>query len=327
MKMQKIIISKQVSLEQITKCCNDDLKVFTEKFFHLEYSWLYNAYSAFKDFDKYLILVYLVNKTLKIYNSHFFTLSFEGFFNSKLLEIDKISIIELVSELSISKETVRRKLNELNKTGIIKRNKKQISMINPFMFQKPIKNIKALSKLLSFVSMKLKKIYNLNYFDDEYFEKIIKKNYTRYWHTFLNFQLGYILLLRKQFGSFDHSYIFAICVINQSFNLKNSIDNDYKNLLELSNFPKYFTDYTKYKSKGLNPTTIAELTKMPRASVIRKIKDLKDNKLLVKNNKNLYTLATSKESPSGFKKMNYVFNKNQLSLRNCLKDLLNYMMV
>jgi len=327
MKTQKIIISKQVSLEQITKCCNDDLKVFTEKFFHLEFTWLYNAYSTFKDFDKYIILVYLVNKTLKIYNSHFYTLSFEGFYNSNLLEIDKISIIELVNELSISKETVRRKLNELNKAGIIKRNKKQILMINPFMFQKPINNIKTLSKLLTFVSMKLKKIYNLNYFDDGYFEKVIKKNYTRYWHAFLNFQLDYILRLRKQLGSFDHLYIFAICVVNQTFNLKNSINNNNKNSLDLNNFTEYLTDHTKHRSRGLNPTTIAELTKMPRASVIRKIKDLKDNKLLVRDNKNLYTLVTSKASPSRFKKMNHVFDKNQLSLRNCLKDLLNYIMV
>ena len=327
MNTQKPIISNQVSLEQITKCCNDDLKIFTEKFFHLEFTWLYNGYSAFKDFDKYIILVYLVNKTLKIYNSHFYTLSFEDFHKSKSFEIDKISIIELVNELSISKETARRKLNELNKAGVIKRNKKQISVINPFIFQKPINNIKTLSKLLTFVSMKLKKIYNLNYFDDEYFVKVIKKNYTRHWHTFLNFQLDYILRLKKQYGSFDHLYIFGICVVNQTFNLKNSINNNDKNSLDLNNFTEYLTDHTKHRSRGLNPTTIAELTKMPRASVIRKIKDLKDNKILARNNKNLYTLTTSKESPLAFKKMDNIFNKNQLSLRNCLKDLLNYMMV
>lgn len=327
MKAQRPIISNQVSLEQITKCCNDDLKVFTEKFFHLEFTWLYNSYGAFKDFDKYIILVYLVNKTLKIYNSHFYTLSFEDFYNSKSFEIDKISIIELVNELSISKETVRRKLNELNKAGIIKRNKKQITMINPFMFQKPINNIKTLSKLLTFVSMKLKKIYNLNYFDDEYFEKVITKNYTHYWHAFLNFQLTYILRLRKQLGSFDHLYIFAICVVNQSFNLKNSINNEDKNLLDLGNYTEYLVNHTKHGSRGLNPTTIAELTKMPRASVIRKVKELENNKFLVRNNKNLYTLITSKENPLAFKKMSNVFNENQLSLRNCLKDLLNYIMV
>ena len=218
MKMQKIIISKQVSLEQITKCCNDDLRYFTEHFFQLEFTWMHNGYNAFKDFDKYIILVYLVNKTLKTYKEHFYNLSFEEFYNSESFEIEKISIIELVQELSISKETARRKLNELNKTGVIKRNKKQISMINPFKSQKPINNIKELSKLITCISLKSKKIYGLPSYSDKYFLNLIKRNYTRYWHTFLNFQLKYLMRLKVSFRSLDNFFIFGACVVNQSYN-------------------------------------------------------------------------------------------------------------
>ena len=50
MKIQKPIISNQISLEQITKCCNDDLRYFTEHFFQLEFTWMHNGYNAFKDF-------------------------------------------------------------------------------------------------------------------------------------------------------------------------------------------------------------------------------------------------------------------------------------
>jgi predicted transcriptional regulator len=325
MKTRKPIISKQISIEQITKCCNDDLTIFMQHFFYFEFTWMKNAYNAFRDFDKYIILVYLVNKTLKIYNNHFYNLSFEDFYNSKSFEIEKISIMELVNELSISKETTRRKLNKLNKIGIIKRNKKNISVVNPFMSQKPINNIKALSKLLSFISIKLKKIYGLDSYSDEYFKQIILKNYTHCWYIVIEFQMKYFKELKKLFGSFDNIYIFGTCIVNQSLNLKNAKKNKDENLLNLNNFPKFLTDYTKYKSKGLNPTTISELTLIPRASVVRKLKKLIDNKMLVRNKQNLYAVSTSKENPVAFSKISKIFDKNQFLLRNCLKDLFNYL--
>ena len=325
MKIQKPNISNQISVEQITKCCNDDIKHFAEHFFQLEFTWLHNAYGAFKDFDKYLILVYLINNTLKTYKEHFYNLSFENFYKSESFEIEKISIIEIVKDLSMSKETVRRKINELNKSRVIIRNKKQILIINPFKSQKPINNIKELSKLITCISLKLKKIYGLPSYNDQYFLELIKKNYTRYWHTFLNFQLNYFLGLRSLYGSFDNLYIVGACVVNQSFNLKYATKNDNGDLLNLSNYIEYLTNYTKYRSKGLNPTTISELTSIPRASVIRKLKELRKNKILVRNKQNLYTVSTSKENPVAFLKISKTFDKNQLLLRNCLKDLLNYM--
>ena len=87
------------------------------------------------------------------------------------------------------------------------------------------------------------------------------------------------------------------------------------------------TDYTKYRAQGLNPTTISELTGIPRASVIRKLKELRKDKFLFKNKQNLFTVITAKESPAAFKKLSNIFEKNQLLLRYCLKDLLNYMFV
>jgi len=327
MKIQKPNISNQISIEQITKCCNDDIKHFTEHFFQLEFTWLHNAYGAFKDFDKYLILVYLINNTLKTYKEHFYNLSFENFYKSESFEIEKISIIEIVKDLSMSKETVRRKINELNKSRVIIRNKKQILIINPFKFQKPINNIKELSKLITCISLKLKKIYGLPSYNDKYFLELIKKNYTRYWHTFLNFQLKYLFGVKKSFGSIANFFIFGSCVVNQSYNLKNAPQNASSNLLEPDNYIKLLTNYTKYRAQGLNPTTISELTGVPRASVIRKLKELSKDKFLLKNKQNLFTVITAKESPAAFKKLSNNFEKNQLLLRYCLKDLFNYMVV
>ena len=322
-KNQKPIISKQLSLDQVVKCCNDDIKDFAENFFRLEHTWLHNAYNAFKDIEKYLILVFLINKTLKTYNDHFYNLSFEKFYKLDQFEIEKINIIEIVKELSISKETARRKLNELNQEGIIKRNRKEISVINPFKDQKPINNIIELSKLLKWVSFKLNKIYGLNSFDSGYFLNIIKKNYTRNWHIFFNFQLKYILGAKKVYGSYDAFYIFACCALNQSYNLKNFGINNQRKIINLLNFPDVITEYTKLNSKGLNATTISEITGMPRASVIRKLKYLVNKKLLFKNNQNLFIISTPKDQPIEFKKLRNLFEKNQLLIRMALKDLLN----
>ena len=323
MVFKKPIISNQISLEQIIKSCDDDIKSFTELFFSLEYTWMHNAYNAFKDIEKYLILVFLTNKTLKTYKEHFYNLSFDKFYYSEKIEIEKISIIEIVNELSMSKETVRRKINELSNSGVLERKKKRISIINPFKDQKPTNNIKQMAKLLSFVSSKLKKFYGTDSYSDDYFFDIIKKNYTRHWHIFFNFQLIYILRVKKMFGSLENFYIFSVCAVNQSYNLKYSNIKNYNKLLNLNNFPKVFANYTKDKAKGINATTISDLTGIPRASVIRKLKSLTDRNLLFKNTSNLYLINTPKDHLKSFNQMSKFFKNNQLMLRNFLKDLIN----
>ena len=327
MRIQKPIISKQVSIEQISKSCNYDVKNFTEKFFNFQYAWMNNAYNAFKDFDKYIILVYLINKTLKTYKEHFYNLSFEDFYKSESFEIEKVSIIEIVEKLSLSKETARRKINELNKSGIIRRDKKNIFILNPFKYQKPINNIKEISKLLAYTSINLNKIYGMKSLEDAYFENVIKKNYTRYWHVFLNFQLNYITRQKFFFESIDCFYIFGTCVINQSFNLKNSNSSNKEKLINFKNFPSLITEFTKLKSYGLNPTTISELTGIPRASVIRKLKDLSNKKLLVNDNQNLFRMVSEKDNPRAFNKISKFFQQNQSLIRNCLKDLINQIII
>lgn len=327
MKKKIPIISKHISVNHVTKCCNEDIKSFIDNFYRLEYTWCHNAYNAFKDLEKYLILVFLINKTLKTYRDHFYSLSFQSFYQLDKIEIEKIDIVEIVRELSISKETVRRKLNELNKVGIIKRNKKQISIINPFINQKPITNINQLSKLLAWVSFELNKKYGKDFRDDKHFLNLIKKNYTLYWNIFLNFQFKYMITVRKLFGSFDIFFIFGVCILNQSFNLKNSANSEKEKLVNLLNFTEVLTNYTKDRSKGLNASSISDLTGMPRASVIRKLKILEKKKLIKKNKDKLFVITTSKEHPETFKKIKKTFDKNQLLLRQCIKELLNQMII
>ena len=81
--------------------------------FKLQQSWCNNAYSTFRDYDSYLILIYLVNQVFQKYSDRFQYLSFQEFYEKTELNIDKINLIEISKELNIPKETIRRKVNFL----------------------------------------------------------------------------------------------------------------------------------------------------------------------------------------------------------------------
>ena len=113
-------------------------------------AWNHNAYQTFMDMDKYLILIYLVQKSFRHYADIRITHSEEQFYTKEEFEIDKINLIEISQDLQIAKETVRRKVNELSKEQIIKRNGKRI-LLRPltFIHQRPKHSIKAISTFLS----------------------------------------------------------------------------------------------------------------------------------------------------------------------------------
>ena len=63
--------------------------------FYFQQQWLTAAFRRFKDFDKYIILIYLINKAFKGYNDHFVVNSFDEFYSKDKFEIPKINIIDL----------------------------------------------------------------------------------------------------------------------------------------------------------------------------------------------------------------------------------------
>ena len=106
--------------------------------FKLQQAWCNNAYSTFKDYDSYLILIYLVNQVFQKYSDRFQYLSFQEFYEKNELNIDKINLIEISKELNIPKETIRRKVNFLQSQNIIFRKGKSIIFNNSInRVQKP----------------------------------------------------------------------------------------------------------------------------------------------------------------------------------------------
>ena len=83
--------------------------------------WVYNTYNQFKDHDKYIILMYLISKTWENNSNLFKFNSIDEYYSQSEISLPDIALSELSKDLSIPKETIRRKLIELEKQNIIKR--------------------------------------------------------------------------------------------------------------------------------------------------------------------------------------------------------------
>ena len=161
--------------------------------------------------------------------------------------------------------------------------------------------------------------------NEEYFEREIKKNYTHYWHIFLNFQINWVLAQKDFFKNLENLVVFSVIVLNQTYNLKNSSDPNIqsKNDSAMSDYAEMLTNYTLSRSKGLNPTTISELTGVPRASVIRKLKDLEKENLVTKSDDNLFTISTEKTNFKGFLRLKKTTEATHLKRIELIKEFLN----
>ena len=89
-------------------------------------NWLIGAYKQYNDIDKFIIIIYLINKDLSFYSKNGITIDYETFYRDKTLEIEKINISDISKDLEIPKESVRRKVAELEKKEVISKTGKKI---------------------------------------------------------------------------------------------------------------------------------------------------------------------------------------------------------
>ncbi len=315
------IISNRLTLEEINKSAEKNIDQFVHNFFKMQYDWMIMAYNIYKDTEKYLILAYLIKKTIATYNKHFLKISFDDFYSYEKLEIEEIKIVELVKDLDIKKETARRKINELSNDGVIIRSSRKITINQKaFNFQKPFKTIKNYSRLLQLIGKNLNKNDNLSNFEINDFENKIKKNYTQYWNNFLNYQISYMLMGKKYFGDYETFLCVGVCALNQSYNLINKSKNE-----KISDIADAIASLEK--SAGLNPTTISDLSGIPRATVIRKISVLQKKGIIYKNEQNLYLLCSPKKNKAQYEKLKKRFNENQEKIKLVILETLNLIRV
>ena len=261
-----------------------------------QWSWMNNVYQAFKDHYKYLIVISLVEKTLQFYDQMNIKFSFDQFYSKSNLQVEKFSITELCEKLQLPKETVRRKVLELEKLGVLKRKQKQIIIDRSVFSQvKPERQIKLTSRYIE----KISKIFNKDgiypkKIDSKYIEQIIRKNFSLSWRWFYRMQIPMIIGYHEMFEDVSTFHIWGTVVMNQAFNYKKSISES--NIQSLT--PDYLTfnkavvlDQQDISTSGVSAMSLSDMTHIPRATVIRKCKYLQDHGYLKVNDKKQYVLT------------------------------------
>ena len=119
-------ISAQIDEKVINKIFQKKFALLSSYYYSFLSNWLIRAYKRYNDIDKFLIIIYLIHKNLIFYRKNGLVIDYETFYRERTLEIEKINISDISNDLKIPKESVRRKVLDLQKNGAIKKVGKKI---------------------------------------------------------------------------------------------------------------------------------------------------------------------------------------------------------
>ena len=302
-------LDKDKVFEVFQTTINESLKFFLR----MQQGWVNRAYLNFNDFDTYLILMYLMNKVYINYSDRFHYMSMDAFYSQEKVGIEKINLIEISKDLNIPKETIRRKINYLQKHEIIIRTGKTIFLnAKGLTIQKPITTIEDMASCLSKLSIHLSaEDWFGKALEKEDIKKFITEHFTVSWEYWYRFQIPYLTRHRTFFGDLESWNVWGSIGLVQIRSLMEEINN------EITSLPKNYTDFFLYTlrhkpKRGINASSIADISSIPRATVIRKLKTLEKNKHIIRNKKLEYFMGQKREYLKGLEK-NYLENQKRWS--------------
>ena len=281
-------------------------------FYKFQQTWVNKTYNTFKDFDTYLILMYLKQKIYVDYSDRFHYMSLDAFYSQDKIAIDKINLIQISKSLNIPKETIRRKINFLQNNEIIFRSGKSI-----YLNSKALEIIKP-NDTLPMLSIFFEKMSNILSKEDWFgkslnrdnIEKFIKDHFTVCWEYFYRFQIPYLTRHRIAFGDLESWNVWGSIAIVQTAAFSESLKQITRE--ELTSYENYYTSMLKFKcERGINASSIADISSIPRATVIRKLRTLEKKGLIRRNKKLEYSLGQAKNLKAF--QINYLINQKNLS--------------
>jgi DNA-binding Lrp family transcriptional regulator len=315
-------ISNEIGEEKIFTIINENFSQLAPAYYTLVTHWLINAYKIHKGIDKFIILIYLISKDFIFYKKNELIVDYDTYYKDKSLEIPKINISDIAKDLLIPKENVRRKISELEKKGIIKRKGKKIFIeVSGFSQAKANTTLNDLSVLVLKFSeiLKDKNITDKSFNKDE-ISKSIKENFSLCWPQFYKFI--FIFTNSWKIGTKTQD-LETICV--GLIILINTVQNrDFKN--KSLDRKKYLKEIQKPDHIGINAYSISEITGIPRATVVRKLRFLLKNKFLNINEKKLYTFGIGLQSKQ-FKVISKLQDRNMNALSEFLYRVLDQIKV
>ena len=307
-------ISSQIDEDKIFKIINKNFSKIAPFYYQLITSWLIRSYNVFQDIDKFVILIYFINKDLIFFRKNGLVINYDTFYNDKSIEIPKINISDISNDLEIPKESVRRKLQELEKKGIIKKTGKKIFVDrSAFTTAKAEQTLKELSILISKFNEILveEKATNIIFNTDEISESI-KTNFSFCWYQFYKFLFIFTTRWRNNVADLETLAIGFVVLLN-------TIDNKSFRVKDL-NRKKYFKLSQGSDDVGVNAMSLSDITGIPRPTVVRKLKYLIKNNFLHINEKKLITMNITGTT---LKKTNALQDLNMKNLSNFLYRVFN----
>ena len=311
-------ISSQIDEKIIFKVIDKHFSRLAPYYYRWINSWLIGAYENYGDIDKYIILIYIINKDFIFFRRNGLIVDYDTFYKDKILEVDRISISDISKDLQIPKESVRRKVTQLEKSNVIKKKGKKI-FVNRTAFtavqaKLTLKNMSILLHEFNKI-LKEENIVEVAYQTTEISDSI-KKNFSFVWYQFYKFLFIFTNRWRKELRDLETFTIGVIVLIsaaeNKTFRVKEFDRKEYQESIQGSD------------ERGVNAMSLAEITGIPRATVIRKLKSLIKKDLLQINEKNLITINMRGE---GFKTAQRLQDQNILSLSNFVSRTFNQLKI
>ena len=286
-------ITKQIFKEDLLAVLYNRYSAIGPIWTNQQMQWANGIYQSFKDHDKFLLIVYLIKNTLDFYSHNFVKLSYTEFYSHDTVLVGKFNIIELSKALGIPKESTRRKFNELEKIGIIKKVEgKTIIDRSAFPLVKPIKSTIRMARFLATFSKLLVEENILSKpFVSEDIEMTLKENYSYVWKIYYEMQVPMLLSWKTVFKDLESWHIWAVCVVAQHLDL--SAKKKGQNYIR-QNRDEFINEMLNSDdligSHGINAMSISDITGIPRATVIRKLGNLVKLKHLKIDSKKHYTI-------------------------------------
>jgi len=315
--------SEKIDNNEIAQVLSSNTQVLMKHWIKFQQEWINNIYKQFKDYDKYILLMYLVSKSWEQDANLFKFFSMDEYYSKVEIRLQNISLKELSESLKIPKETIRRKLVELEKKNFIKK-EGQIFFLTKLALkiQKPENSIKNISIFLEKLSILLSA---QDWFGPsikrEDIKLYFKKYYTIFWNHFFKLQIPFLIRWKTIFGDLESFVIWGNMGINQNIFLeKNYKKVDIKSQkLEIKK-KKYIENIISMNDTdvnesmlGVNASSIAAISSISRATVIRELNKLSKEKI-IRRNKKLEYFLTGQGRLNEKIKANYFINQKNIAL-------------
>ena len=306
-------ISAHIDEKVINKIIQDNFAALAPTFYTLTSNWFVRAYNYYKDIDKFVIIIYLIHQDLIYFRQNGLKIDYDTFYRDKSIEIKKINISDISKDLGVPKESIRRKVLELENDGTIKRVGKKIFIVRNTLYSARATN--TLTEIATILHefnkiLKKEKLATEVYSVDEIISAM-KENFSYCWYQFNKFWFIYMKRWRDEIKDLEYLAIGMVVIINA---VKN------KDFSPKKNIRSYHKALMGSDVRGVNAMSISEITGIPRPTVVRKLKYLIDKKYLHINEKKLISFNAK---DSAFITTKGMVNKNMISLSNFIYKIFN----